>query len=383
MEDERLLTGAGRYVDDIALAGMLHLVAVRSPLPHARVLRVDTGAARAAPGVRAVVTLADIEPVGSMPIMTDNGAQAASVPVPMLAGDRVRFVGEPVAAVIADSRAAAMDAAELVDVDYAELPAVIDPVQAMEPNAVVLHDSAPDNVIVRWRQGTGDVAAAFGRAAAVVRAQLELPRLAAAPIEPRCAVAAYGAETDLLTFYASAQDANRPRLQLAAVLRRRPESIRVIVGEVGGSFGSKSFIAPEAFVAAAMAIRLGVPVKWVESRSENFLAAYQGRGQRADCELAVDTAGRFLALRARVIADVGAYLYPASTVPPVLAGCWSRARTTSRWQRSRCSAWPRIKCRPGRTGVQAAPKARTSPSGWPISPPPSWAWTGPRSGGGT
>ncbi len=320
VEDERLLTGAGRYVDDIALAGMLHLVAVRSPLPHARVLRVDTGAARAAPGVRAVVTLADIEPVGSMPIMTDNGAQAASVPVPMLAGDRVRFVGEPVAAVIADSRAAAMDAAELVDVDYAELPAVIDPVQAMEPNAVVLHDSAPDNVIVRWRQGTGDVAAAFGRAAAVVRAQLELPRLAAAPIEPRCAVAAYGAETDLLTFYASAQDANRPRLQLAAVLRRRPESIRVIVGEVGGSFGSKSFIAPEAFVAAAMAIRLGVPVKWVESRSENFLAAYQGRGQRADCELAVDTAGRFLALRARVIADVGAYLYPASTVPPVLAG---------------------------------------------------------------
>lgn len=319
VEDERLLTGAGRFVDDVALPGMLHMVTVRSPLAHARVLSVDPRAARAAPGVRAVLTLADIAPVGSMPIQTDNGAEAADAPVPVLAADRVRFTGEPVAVVVAQSLAAAMDAAELVDVDYADLPIVTDPLDALR-GMTVLHAAATDNVLVRWRREGGDVAGAFARAARVVRADLELPRLAAAPIEPRCAVADYDPAADLLTVYASAQDANRPRMQLAAVLGRPPESIRVVVGDVGGSFGSKSFIAPEAFAAAAASIRLGAPVKWVETRSENFLAAYQGRGQRATCELAVDANGRFLALRARVVADSGAYLYPASTVPPVLAG---------------------------------------------------------------
>ncbi len=319
VEDERLLTGAGRYVGDLQLPGMMHLVAVRSPVAHARVLAVRTAAARAAAAVRAVVTMADIAPVGSVPIMTDNGAQAACVPIPVLAGDRVRFAGEPVAAVIADSQAAAVDAAELVEVDYAELPVVTEPADALT-RRVVLHEAVPDNVLFRWQQGSGDVAGAFGRAHRVVRAELELPRLAAAPIEPRCVLADYDAAADLLTVHASAQDPHRPRLQLAAVLRRPPESIRVVVGDVGGSFGSKSFLAPEAFVAAIMAVRLGGPVRWVETRSENFLAAYQGRGQRAQCELAVDADGRFLALRARLTADVGAYLYPPTTVPPVLAG---------------------------------------------------------------
>lgn len=319
VEDAALLTGAARFVDDLRLPGMLHLVVIRSPVAHARLERVDVSAARAAPGVRAVVTLADLGPFGSMPIQTDNGAQAADVPVPILAADRVRYAGEPVAALVAQNLAAAVDAAELVEADYAELPVVVDPAEAL-CGSVVLHDQVPDNVLVRWHAGDGDVEAELSRAARVITADLELPRLAAAPMETRCAVASYDAAADLLTVHASAQDPHRPRLQLAAVLRRPPESIRVIVGEVGGSFGSKSILAPEVFVAAALSIRLHAPVKWVETRSENFLSGYQGRGQRAECALGVTEDGRFLALRARVIADVGAYLYPPSTVPPVLAG---------------------------------------------------------------
>ena len=319
VEDARLLTGAGRYVGDIRLPGMLHMVAVRSPVAHAWVRGIDAAAARAAPGVRAVLARADLGPLGSMPIMTDNGAQAAAVPVPVLAGDRVRFAGEPVALVVADSYPAAVDAAELVEVDYDELPAVVDPQDALN-GQTVLHPGVPDNVLFRWQRGTPGVAEAFAAAARVVRADLELPRLAAAPIEPRCAVADYDAGTGVLTFFASAQDPHRPRMQLAAVLKMPPESLRVVVRDVGGSFGSKSILAPEGLAAGCVSRLLHRPVKWVESRSENFAAAYQGRGQRAACELAVAGDGRFLALRVRVVADVGAYLYPPTTVPPVLTG---------------------------------------------------------------
>ena len=318
VEDERLLTGAGRYVDDISAPGMLHLVAVRSPVAHARLLGVDVSAARAAPGVVAVITHDDIASLGQLPIMKENGVEAHDVPIPLLASGRVRFAGEPVASVIATSRAAATDAAELVGADYEELPAVTDPRDALT-GRVLLHDDVPGNVLFRWQRASPGFDDTFARADRVIRVRLELPRLAAAPLEPRGAVAFHDASADLLTVYASAQDAHRPRLQLAGVLRRPPESIRVVVRDVGGAFGSKSILAPEAFIAAAMAQRLGAPVKTVETRWENFLAAYQGRGQQAECELATGDAGRFLALRVRLIADVGAYLYPASTVPPVLA----------------------------------------------------------------
>jgi carbon-monoxide dehydrogenase large subunit len=322
VEDVRLLTGAGRFVDDLVLPEaprMLHLVAVRSPVAHARVRGIDVTAARAAPGVRAVLTRADLAGLGSLPIMKENGVQAADVPIPVLAGDRVRFAGEPVAAVVADTRAQAVDATELVAVDYDELPAVVAVDDALT-GQVLLHEDIPRNVLFRWQRSNGDVDLSFARAARVVRARLELPRLAAAPMEPRGALAWHDPDTGLLTVYASAQDPHRPRMQLAAVLRRPPDSIRVVVGDVGGAFGSKGVLAPEAFVAAVASARLGVPVKAIETRSENFLAAYQGRGARADCELAVDADGRFSGLRVRLTADIGAYLYPPSTVPPVLAG---------------------------------------------------------------
>jgi carbon-monoxide dehydrogenase large subunit len=317
LEDPALLRGEGAYVDNLRLPGMAHMVAVRSPLAHARLVGVDAAAARRAPGVLAVLTGADLAGlVGRMPLLPIEGAEVADVPIPLLAAGRVRFAGEPVAVVAATSRAAAADAAELVEADYDPLPVVVDPRAALE-GAVRLHDHLDGNVLLRWRRRHGDVDGAFAAAARVVRGRFRMPRLVASPIEPRGAVAAHDAAGDLLTLWLSAQDPHRPLRHLAAVLRRPPDRCRVVVRDVGGAFGSKGALAPEAAVAAVLALRLGRPVKWVETRSESFLASYQGRGQEIQAELAVDAGGRFLALRARVLADLGAYLYPITTAPPV------------------------------------------------------------------
>jgi aerobic carbon-monoxide dehydrogenase large subunit len=316
-EDEAILRGRATYVDNLAPPGTVHMVAVRSPVAHARVAAVEVAAARRAPGVLAVLTGADLAGrVGPMPVNAIEGATIAHAPVPLLAGGRVRFAGEPVAVVAATTRAAATDAAELVSVDYDPLPVVVDPHAALEA-AVRLHDHLDGNVLLRWRRRHGDVDGAFAAAARVVRGRFRMPRLVASPIEPRGAVAAYDAAGDLLTLWLSAQDPHRPLRHLAAVLRRPPERCRVVVGDVGGAFGSKGTLAPEAAVAAVLALRLGRPVKWVETRSESFLACYQGRGQEIQAELATDAGGRFLALRARVVADLGAYLYPITPAPPV------------------------------------------------------------------
>jgi aerobic carbon-monoxide dehydrogenase large subunit len=317
-EDEALLRGRGAYVDNLAPPGTVHMVAVRSPLAHARLGAVEVAAARRAPGVLAVLTGADLDGlVGPMPVNAVEGAEIAHAPVPLLAAGRVRFAGEPVAVVAAATRAAAADAAELVEVDYDPLPVLVDPHATLDAAAVRLHDHLDDNVLLRWRRRHGDVDAAFAAAAHVVAGRFRMPRLVACPIEPRGALAAYDPDGDLLTLWLSAQDPHRPLRHLAAVLRRPPERCRVVVGDVGGAFGSKGALAPEAAVAAILAMRLGRPVKWVETRSESFLASYQGRGQEIQAELAVDGAGRFLALRARVVADLGAYLYPITPAPPV------------------------------------------------------------------
>lgn len=316
-EDEAILRGRAAYVDNLAPPGTVHMVTVRSPLAHARLLAVEVAAAQRAPGVLAVLTGADLAGrVGPMPVTAIEGATIAHAPVPLLAAGRVRFAGEPVAAVVAATRAAATDAAELVSVDYDPLPVVVDPHAALD-GAVRLHDHLDGNVLLRWRRRHGDVDGAVVVAARVVRGRFRMPRLVASPIEPRGAVAAYDAASNLLTLWLSAQDPHRPLRQLAAVLRRPPERCRVVVGDVGGAFGSKGTLAPEAAVAAILAMRLGRPVKWIEDRSESFLACYQGRGQEIQAELAVDGGGRFLALRARVLADLGAYLYPITPAPPV------------------------------------------------------------------
>jgi carbon-monoxide dehydrogenase large subunit len=315
-EDLHLVRGAGRFVDNRSDPDMVHLVMVRSPLAHAVVLGVDAGAARRMPGVLAVLTADDLGPVRPMPVGRAEGSEVVSVPPPLLARERVRFQGEPVAAVVAESRAEAEDAAELVALELESLEVLVDP-RAAVSGGVALHPEAPDNVLVRWRRTSGDVEGAFSRAARLIRARLSLPRLAAAPIETRGAVAQHDPRSDLLTLWLSSQDPHRPRAHLATVLGCEPERIRVIVEDVGGAFGSKGALATEAAVAALAAMRLGRPVKWIEDRAENFLAAHQGRGQWADAELAVDAGGRFLALRARVVADVGAYLCPTTAVVPV------------------------------------------------------------------
>ncbi|KRT76919.1 MAG: aldehyde oxidase and xanthine dehydrogenase molybdopterin binding protein [Armatimonadetes bacterium CSP1-3] len=318
-EDLRFLQGRARFVDDIGMPHLLHLVVVRSTVAHAVLRRIDPEAARRLPGVVAVVTAPDLEGrVHPLPFAVPEGAHVAPVHHPLLARERVRYVGEPVAAVLAESRAVALDAAERITVDYDPLPPLLDPREALR-GSVMLHDGREDNVLLRWRRAGGDVAAAFRSAARVVRGTFHIPRLVAAPLEPRGAVVAYDAATDLLTLWCSSQDPYRPRAQLSRVLNRPADRIRYIVPDVGGAFGSKGTLAPEAALAAALAIAHGRPVKWIEDRRENFAAAYQGRGMDADVEMAVDRDGRIRGLRARLIADLGAYLQPLTPVPPVTA----------------------------------------------------------------
>src|SRR3954452_14526564 len=301
-EDERILRGSARYLDDLDLPRQAHAAFVRSPHAHARIARVT--APERADGLLAVLTGADLEGrVRPFPVGGPEGAERAREAHPVLAADVVRYAGQPVAVVVAESRALAEDALELVEVDYEPLPAVVDP-----------HD-APERLL-EWSRRAGDVDGAFAAAAHVARGHYALPRLVAAPMETRGAIAAHDAGTGELTVWCSAQDPHRPLNQLAHVLDRPDDTIRVVVPDVGGAFGSKGVIAAEVAAIAVAAVDLGRPVKWAEDRLENFQAAYQGRGTEADVELALDAHGRILALRARLLADLGAYLYPTTAIPP-------------------------------------------------------------------
>jgi len=319
-EDPRFLRGQARFVGDIVLPSMLHMVVVRSPFAHAVVRRVDMDTARRAPGVVAVMTGADlagrVRPIRMAGI---EGARVAQVPIPLLATDRVRFVGEPVAAVVATTAAQAHDAAALVTLDGDPLPAVVEPAQALRGD-VLLHEALGENVLVRWSRTGGDVEGAFAVADRVVKERFHIPRLIAAPIEPRGAVVAYDRGTDLLTVWCSAQDPHRPLAQLSHILGRPDDRIRLVVPDVGGAFGSKGALPPEVGVAALLAIDLDRPVRWIEERRENFMAAYQGRGLDAEVEMAVGRDGRITAVRARLVADLGAYLYSATAMVPISTG---------------------------------------------------------------
>ncbi len=318
-ETLRPLRGLARYIDDVVLPRMAYLVTVRSPVAHARIRSVATDAARRAPGVLAIVTGPDLAArAGTFPVNVQEGAKVTPVPHPVLAVERVRYVGEPVVAVVAESPSAAVDAAALVAVDYEPLPSVVDPRAAVD-GRVLIHEAAGENVLLRWRRTTGDVDGAFRAADRVVRGRFHIPRLVAAPMEPRGAVADYDPGTDLLTVWCSSQDPHRPLAHLSRALRRPEDRIRVIVPDVGGAFGSKGGVSPEVVAAALLAMDLGRPVKWIETRRENFLASYQGRGMDADVEMAVGVDGRIRAVRARLIADLGAYMYPATATVPVTA----------------------------------------------------------------
>jgi aerobic carbon-monoxide dehydrogenase large subunit len=301
-----MVRGEACYLDDITRPGMVHAAIVRSHHAHAAITAVRPP--DEAPGLLAVLTAADLRGrVRPYPVDQPPGVELADEPHPILADGEARYVGQPIAAVIATSPALAKDAAELVHVDYV-------------PREPVLDADASEVALTRWSRAGGDVAAAFAAAEHVVSGRYALPRLAAAPIEPRGAVVEHDADRDRLTVWCSMQDPHRPRAQLAHILGWDEERFRLIVPDVGGAFGSKGVIPVEAVVAAIAAIDLGRPVKWVEERTENMLATYQGRGIEGELELAFDGTGRMLALRAALTADLGAYLLTTTAIPPHTAG---------------------------------------------------------------
>jgi aerobic carbon-monoxide dehydrogenase large subunit len=315
-EDERFLTGSARFVDDVDVTGALHAAFVRSFEAHARIGSLGVDRARRAPGVAAVLTGADVAGrVGRLPAGSIQDGVLADAGHPVLARDKVRYAGEPLAIVVAESRALAEDAAELVAVELEPLPAVVDVRAALAEGAPLLHEELGDNVLSRWAKRAGDVEGAFARANHLVSCSFSIPRLVAAPMEPRGAVASYDGDRDLVTVWSSSQDPHRPLAQLSFALDRPPESFRIVVPDVGGAFGSKGAVASEIAALVVASMDTGCPVRWTEDRLENFLAAYQGRGLDADVELAVSSDGDLLAIRARLFADLGAYLFPTTAVP--------------------------------------------------------------------
>ncbi len=322
-EDRRFLTGRGRYGDDLRAADAQHLHVLRSPHADAEISSIETATARAMPGVALVLTGEDLaaDGIGELPclggIESAGERQTFSPPYPILATDRVRHVGQAVAAVLADRPARAKDAAEAIMVDYAPLAAVTGTSAALDPGAPRVWAEAADNICLEWRLGDGDATErGFAEAAHVSRLELTNNRLVVASMEPRTALASYDPGTQTYTLTSGNQDAHVLRDALAGVLGVPVSALRVVTPDVGGGFGMKAFAYPEQALALWAARRLGQPVRWTAERSEAFLADTQGRDHVTEIELALDGGGRFLALRCRTVANLGAYLSLYSTGIP-------------------------------------------------------------------
>jgi carbon-monoxide dehydrogenase large subunit len=301
VEDRPLLTGMASFLDDHEPAGCLHAAFVRSPVAHADIDHLDLDAARALPGVVAVLAAADIDLDPLHPIIENDAA--FSPPRPLLARDRVRFVGEPIAVVVAESRYVAEDAAELVGMELAERPPLVEPQAAVDSDEV-LHDHS-SNVIYDARMEAGDVATAFAEAATVIERTFVNPRVAAVPMEPRGALSE--PDGDGIVLWSSTQAPHRLATIVAELLRLAPEAVRVRCPDIGGGFGQKAHVYPEDVLVAWLGLQLERPVKWMEDRSENLLAASHARDQTVRVSAAADADGRLLAIEADVLCDVGAY----------------------------------------------------------------------------
>lgn len=319
-EDPRLVTGQGTFVDDLHLSGMLHAVVLRSPHAHARILSIDTAAARALPGVVAVLTAADLtHAVRDIPPRHTRELEGVRLPEhPVLARGKVCYVGQPVAIVVAQDRYIARDALDLLRVNYQPLVAVIDPGAAAQDQATLLHEELGTNVAMRLQVGRGDLQAAFAQADCVIREHFDVPRLAPAPLECRALVAHYEPGEQRLTLWASTQVPHKVKRYVGQLLHQPPREVRVIAPDVGGGFGQKVEIWPEDIALSYLAITLGQPVKWIEERWENMLA-YHGRGYSADVEAAARRDGTILGMRFRILADVGGYFLNATPGPPINA----------------------------------------------------------------
>jgi carbon-monoxide dehydrogenase large subunit len=335
-EDPRLLRGGGRYVDDIQLPGMAHAIVLRSPHAHAKIKSIDSKAAQAAPGVLCVLTSADVKAAGygDLPVpgglKRRDGSPQYKPRYPILAEDRVRWVGDTVAFVVAETRAQAMDAAELIAVDYEPLPAVTSTADAPQPGAPRVWDECLDNIC--FVEQIGDkaaVEAAFARAAQVVKHRFVINRVTAATMEPRGAIGDYNAADRRYTLYAPFQRPHPVRADLAKLLKVPDSKLRIVTGDTGGSFGMKSPIFNETPLVLLASKLTGRPVKWISTRNEAFLSDAQARDNVTEAELALDQDGIFLALRVKTYAAIGAYLQHAMPAFMMNAGTLAGVYRTS------------------------------------------------------
>ncbi|TFH40319.1 MAG: xanthine dehydrogenase family protein molybdopterin-binding subunit, partial [Lysobacterales bacterium] len=312
-EDQRFLTGAGRYVDDVSMPDMAHIYILRSPHAHAQIESIDTRAAAAAPGVLAVLTGADwvADGLGGIPTRTAaKNSDDSPVPTPErqgLVATRARFVGDAVAAVIAESPDAAREAAELIEIDYQPLPAIISADEALTPGAPLVWDDIPGNLCVRFEVGDASaVNDAIADAAHVVSMFLDNQRVTAAPLETRGAIAHYDSAGDRFVLVFASQNVHANRNQLAEQVFHIPtKQLRTVAYDVGGGFGAKNPLYPEHAVVLWAARRVGRPVKWISDRGESFLSDAHGRDQQSHVTLALNAEGDFLALRVASVGSVG------------------------------------------------------------------------------
>jgi aerobic carbon-monoxide dehydrogenase large subunit len=326
-EDPSLIRGLGQYVDDVTLPNTLHVAILRSPYAHAKIKSLEVDTARQHPGVVAVVTGSEIkDQIGTLPV--SGGNETLRVPKHyVLAVDKVCYVGEGVAAVVAEDRYTARDALDLIRVEYEPLPVVTDPEKALALDSPVIHSEWPDNVAFRSEQKHGNLTKAFKEAHKIVRQRLVHQRMAPIAIETRGVVAHYLSSDKELTVWSSTQIPHMLRSNLAQMLKLPENEVRVIAPEVGGGFGSKLNVYAEEGLLGYLALKVDRPVKWSEGRSENFQATIHGRGQVGEVEAAVKKDGTILGLRYKVIADIGAYhQLNTPAIPPftglMLSGCY-------------------------------------------------------------
>ncbi|HXA18470.1 MAG TPA: xanthine dehydrogenase family protein molybdopterin-binding subunit [Thermoanaerobaculia bacterium] len=323
-EDPRLVTGQAKYTDDIVLPGMVFMSVVRSPYGHARIKRIETKKAAAMPGVLGVYTGQQLKDAGFGPIpcaWVVPGSDTKTPPYPPIAIDIVRYTGNAVAVVVAEDPYQARDAADAVDVDYEPLPVVVDGFKATLPKAPRLHEDVPNNVCFHWHVSGGDVEAAFKSAEVIVKDHIINQRLIPNAMEPRGAVAQYLRANNEITLWSTTQNPHIARFLISLDTGTPEHKIRVIAPEVGGGFGSKIPHYPEDSMAIFASKMLNRPVKWTESRSENYRATIHGRDHIQDVELAAMKDGTIIGLRAKVWANLGAYLSTASTgIPTILHG---------------------------------------------------------------
>src|ERR1700688_5088644 len=328
LEDQRLLTGKGQFIDDKPEDGALWLHVLRSPHAHAKIVSIDVKAASGMPGVAAVFTGADLiaDNIGTLPTLSvfkrPDGSPMTVRPRRLLAHEIVRFAGEPVAAVVAISRVAAQTAAEAIAVEYEVLPSVVDPVAATKPGAPVVWAEVPDNVVAAMSYGdAAAVEAAFARAAHVVSLDVVSQRLAPSAMEPRSTIAEVEKKTGRLILHVQSQTPGSTRDLLAeAVLKRPKESVRVLVGDIGGGFGQKTSLYPEDGIVAYAAVKLNRKVRWLGDRTDEFVGGTHGRDLTSTAEFALHGKGRVQAYRVRSVGGTGAYSSGAGNIIPLVLG---------------------------------------------------------------